>query len=158
MKKTDGRLRRGPRPQTWKYPDPFDHVRHNAYLKMRSQAWFRKEPWDLTIEEFFEFWPTEELWSQRGKRANGLCMVRVNTTLPWSKANCRVVERYEQLVRDKTARKHYFTRTLERSDAYSKIDPGGHSDPPRSSGRKPRDQGRQTEKSRKPKKDADTVS
>lgn len=81
-----------PRPSTWKYSDPFDHVRHNAWLKMKSQAAFRGEGWQLTVEEFFDFWP-EDKWLSRGRQKGHLCMTRLDAEKPWSKDNCHVVER-----------------------------------------------------------------
>ncbi len=143
MEKTNTDRRRGPKgpqPQKWLYKDPFDHVRHNAWLKHRSQARYRNEPYELECQDFFTLWPTEEMWARRGKLPDSLCMVRADTTLPWSLSNTLVVERYAQLVRDKTAHRP-LTRTLERTHAYSKTGKGGHSPPTRNFGRKPRDQG-----------------
>lgn len=91
---------KGPFIEGRRYKDEFDHVRHIAYLRMKAQCKFRSEPFDLTIEEFFELWP-QELWSQRGMRAEQLVMVRQDPEGSWTKSNCLVVTRYQQLCRGK---------------------------------------------------------
>jgi hypothetical protein len=88
----------------WKYPEQTDHERHVAFLKARSQAAYRSEPWTLTIEEFFYLWPKES-WRLRGRKPDELCMIRLDRELAWSIDNCMIVSRYAQLVRDKKARK-----------------------------------------------------
>jgi len=82
-----------PRPQCWKFSDPFDHVRHNAWLKMKSQADFRKEPWELSVEDFFKLWPTQEIWGQRGRASHNLCASRIDDEKPWSAENVELVTR-----------------------------------------------------------------
>jgi hypothetical protein len=84
------------------YSDPVDHARHIAFLKSRSQALYRQEGWLMTIEEYFEIW-RPEAWCLRGKKANDLCMIRRDRSLPWSRNNCLIVTRYQQITRDRTA-------------------------------------------------------
>lgn len=84
-----------PRPHTWKFSDPFDHVRHNAWLKMKSQALFRKEEWELSVEDFFAIWHSQELWEQRGKTKASLCATRIDPEKPWSKDNIELLTRTE---------------------------------------------------------------
>jgi hypothetical protein len=95
-----------------KYKDLFDHERHWAYLRMRAQANFRNEEFELTQDEFFEFW-TAELWPQRGRKPEDLCMVRDDVEKPWSKSNCLIVSRYQQLCRGKKMQKFKGYKTLD---------------------------------------------
>jgi hypothetical protein len=87
------------------YQDPIDHARHIAFLKSRSQCLYRGEGWLMTIEEYFDIWK-REAWPLRGKLATDLCMIRVDRSKPWSHDNCVLVTRYQQITRDRTARKH----------------------------------------------------
>jgi hypothetical protein len=91
---------KGAFPKTWKYKDPILHAKHVAYLRQKAQANFRQEGWEITIEEFFEMWP-DDLWVQRGRSQSSYCMIRKNITQPWSKSNCVIMLRYQQLVRNK---------------------------------------------------------
>ena len=71
----------------------FDVARHYAWHRMRSQAHYRGEEWQLTFAEFCEFWPTESVWAQRGRRSTDLCLTRFDYDEPWSATNCARVER-----------------------------------------------------------------
>jgi hypothetical protein len=104
---------KGPAPYAWIYKDPVDHWRHRSFLRSRSQAWFRKEGWELSIEDYFDLWQPE-LWAQRGRQPEQLCMVRRDVTQPWSKDNCLIVKRYWQMIRGKQSKqKGYGTREIE---------------------------------------------
>lgn len=96
--------RAGIRINARKYPDLLDHERHVAFLRARCQANYRGETWTMTIEEFFEMWPVE-MWSCRGRGYSDLCMVRIDPQAEWSKDNCQIVTRYEQLCRGRKPRK-----------------------------------------------------
>lgn len=91
------------RPSHWTYKDRFSHERHNAYLKSRSQTWYRcrvgleEGGWELTIEDFFEFWDTEEKWNRRGTEPDDLVLTRKDLTKPWSKDNCILMSRLERI-------------------------------------------------------------
>jgi hypothetical protein len=93
---------KGSAPWAWIHKDPFDHVRHNAWLKAKAQAAFRNEPWHLTIEDWFTIW-TPELWQRRGRGTNDVCMVRIDTDLGFTVDNVKIVERYFQIIRGKQA-------------------------------------------------------
>ena len=82
-----------PRPQCWKYKDPFDHDRHRKFLLGKAQAEFRNEGWELTVEEFFQLWPTQEVWSQRGRASHCLCASRIDDEKAWSKDNVELLTR-----------------------------------------------------------------
>ena len=81
-----------------KLPDPFDQTRHLAWNQMRTQAGFRGEDWQLPFEHFCEFWPNKEIWAQRGRGVNDLCLTRKNVNKSWSKDNCHMVTRRRHLL------------------------------------------------------------
>jgi hypothetical protein len=89
---------KGSRPELWKHKDPFDHERYIPYLRAKAQAAYRMEDWDLTFEEYCEFW-TPAAWSQRGRGSLDLAMIRIDTTIGWTAYNCQIVTRREQLRR-----------------------------------------------------------
>lgn len=90
-----------------KYPDEFTQQRRTAWSKMRSQASFRQELWDLEFEDFCQIWSSQELWQQRGKQRHNLVLYRIDTELPWSKSNCELITRYEQFWRTTIKRMEY---------------------------------------------------
>jgi hypothetical protein len=85
---------RGPDLKNRHYPDLEQHEKHIAFLRQRSQARFRGEGWTITIEEFFDLWPTD-LWSQRGRKPDEYCMTRKDNEGAWSKDNCMVISRLD---------------------------------------------------------------
>lgn len=80
------------------YSRPIDQEKHIAYLKNRAQAKLRGEPFELTIEEYFEFWQ-DDLWLQRGREGQMLVLTRKDTQGPWSKKNCFITTRLAVLIR-----------------------------------------------------------
>lgn len=87
-----------PRPKSWTYSDPFDHSRHKPFLRSRSQAVYRQETWELSFQDWCDFWNTEELWRQRGRSRSSLCLVRIDNEQPWSRSNCCLLPRINQLI------------------------------------------------------------
>lgn len=87
------------------YPDRFDRVRNKAWNRSRTQARFRGEPWELSFADYRDFWNTEEIWAQRGRGTDDLCMTRIDDELPWSRSNCCLITRINHL-RLKNARFH----------------------------------------------------
>lgn len=79
------------------YGDEFRHSRHIAFLRSRAQAKFRNEPWDLTIEQYFEIWNDEDTWNNRGRQADNVCLIRTDPKQPWTMSNVKVVTRLAQL-------------------------------------------------------------
>ena len=88
--------RSGPRPDKRRFPDPIDHERFIAWHRARVQARFRDEPWDLTVEDWFQLW-TKAKWAKRGRGRDDLCMIRKDHTLSWCVGNVKVVSRLFQL-------------------------------------------------------------
>lgn len=101
--------RPGPYLEGRKFQDLIDHERHIQYCRRKAQANFRNEGWDMTIEEYFELW-TRELWPQRGRKRDDLVMIRRDVEKPWSRENCCIVTRYQQLCRYKTMRYPGYTK------------------------------------------------
>ena len=95
-----GRTAGKPFIQGRKYKNEIEHAKHWGYLRQKAQANFRKEGWDMTIEEYFDLW-RDDLWVQRGRQPENLCMIREDVEKPWSKSNCLIVSRYQQLCRGK---------------------------------------------------------
>lgn len=92
--------RPGPRPFMWKTgPDPRTHEQYTAWLKARAQAQFRGEAWDLTFEQYQELWG--DLWEERGRTRDSLCLSRADYEKGWSLANCQVVTRREHAARQR---------------------------------------------------------
>lgn len=79
-----------------RFPDDYENQLFKVWHKHRQQARFRNEDYDLTPEDFIALWP-KKLWAKRGRSRNSLCLVRVDLALPWSKQNCAVISRLEQL-------------------------------------------------------------
>ena len=79
------------------YPgDRFEQMRHRSFTRSKCQAKFRNEEWALTLEEWRLFW-TPERWRQRGKGTMDLCMTRIDPEKSWSRSNCCLVTRVDQL-------------------------------------------------------------
>ena len=71
-------------------PRPFNPLerQNRAFLVARCQARFRGEPWEFTFEEWWTCW--EGLWDRRGRQADDLIMVRINTAKPWREDNVEI--------------------------------------------------------------------
>ena len=85
-----------PKPAAWLHKDPAVHVKFDPWHKMRSQANYRQEGWDLPFEDFCAIW-TDDLWLQRGRASTDLAMTRVDPEEAWSKDNVVIVTRRQQL-------------------------------------------------------------
>jgi hypothetical protein len=78
------------------FQDPVDHARHIAYWRWLSQARYRGEPTDLTLEQWFKVW-TPELWARRGRGVDDLCLIRGPKSNEWRLGNLAIVSRRTQL-------------------------------------------------------------
>jgi hypothetical protein len=74
------------------FPRPIDQEKHMGFLKNRVQSRFRKETWELTIEEYFSLWP-DDLWVQRGRLGHELVLTRRDVDGAWSVSNCVICTR-----------------------------------------------------------------
>jgi hypothetical protein len=103
-KRTGGRgprpQSRGLRPHLWiSGPDPRAHKQYGAFLLHRAQANYRKEPHELTFEQWAEIWNKDGAWEKRGRSIECVCLARQDLTLPWSVDNVEILTRREQLAR-----------------------------------------------------------
>ena len=94
-----GQGRSAPRPNSWKYEDMFDRIRHVPYLRQKAQCKFRGEAFELTFENFCTLWDTEEKWCARGRNRADLVLTRIDIQGPWSMTNVEIITRGEQLTR-----------------------------------------------------------
>jgi len=79
------------RPTRWKSgPDPVDHAKYNAWLKHRSQAWYRKESYELTFDDWKTLWANPTHWHNRGRNIDSYILNRLDVNKSWSLANCVV--------------------------------------------------------------------
>lgn len=89
-------------PDSWcTGPDPVRHDKYYAYLKHRSQAKYRKETHSLTWEQWETLWPND-LWSQRGRSADSLCLQQIETGEGWHISNVEIVTRRQHLQNKRT--------------------------------------------------------
>lgn len=100
---------RGPRPHTWKCgPDEYRHSMYHPWQKMKAQAKFRGDDFDLSFEEFFNIWNGH--WHERGRQADNLCLTRKDWGGPWDKDNSILVTRQEHLEAQGFYRQHQVGR------------------------------------------------
>jgi len=98
----------GPRPLAWKSgPDPVVHAQYIAWLRARSQAHFRREPWDLTFDQYRELW--HDNWHRRGRTRDTLCLSRRDYDLGWCVDNCELLTRREHNCRQVAWRRTHGT-------------------------------------------------
>lgn len=76
--------------------DPLDKQRHLSFLRSQAQARFRGELWQLTYEDYCEFW-NESTFPLRGRSPECLCLCRYDPTGPWSKSNTVQITRANHL-------------------------------------------------------------
>jgi hypothetical protein len=90
--------KRGPRPSSWRSgPDPVQHTKYRAWIQQRNQAQFRREPWDLSFEDWLGLWGDD--YDRRGRLATDLCLTRSDLEQGWSRHNCTLMERREHMRR-----------------------------------------------------------
>lgn len=92
----------GPRPHCWKVQGELNHEQYIAWLRMKAQAQFRKEPWALSFEEFQGIWHSH--WDLRGRGSKDYCLTRVDPEGSWSKDNTACMMRCEHLRRQRLYR------------------------------------------------------
>ena len=96
QKKSKGK--RGLRPHTWcTGPDKRKHDMFRAWHTSRAQANYRKEIWNLTLDEFCAAW--DPYWENRGRGRDSYCMTRYDIDGPWDKDNIVMVTRLQHLRR-----------------------------------------------------------
>lgn len=91
----------GPRPDLQKYPGVLGRMRI-AWDRMKAQAKFRNEPWNLSWQDFQDLW--EGHWHNRGRSVDDLCLTRIDWTGTWELGNIELVTRKEHYSRQGRAR------------------------------------------------------
>jgi hypothetical protein len=66
-----------------------------SWSRMKAQAKYRDEGWDLTWEQYQEIWADK--WHLKGRGREDLCLTRIDWTGPWSITNVSLVFRIEHL-------------------------------------------------------------
>ena len=84
-------------PHNRRFKDPEDHAKFLVWHKVRQQAQWRGETWQLTPEEFIAVWGNQ--WQFRGRGRTDLCMTRRDPQLPWQWDNCEIITRLTQFRR-----------------------------------------------------------
>lgn len=79
------------RPNTWVIKDPVLHEMYLPFLRSRSQAWYLKQDWELTFEDFVAVWGTK--WAERGRASDNYSMARIDTDLGWTVDNVTLMTR-----------------------------------------------------------------
>jgi len=77
-------------------PDRYVVETRVGFSRAKCQADYRNEVWQLTIEDWREFW-TRELWPRRGRTTNAICITRRDYEKPWSRYNCCLVDRFDAI-------------------------------------------------------------
>lgn len=95
--------RTDPRPQCWKVPGEIPHEQYRCWIQHKNQANFRKEPYEITFEQYQELWTGK--WERKGRGTNDYCLTRIDSEGAWSLDNVEVLERVEHLRRQGYARR-----------------------------------------------------
>lgn len=73
-----------------------------SYCRMRAQAKYRNEGWDISWEQYQEIW--EGKWHLKGRASDDLCLTRIDWAGPWTMANVNLVFRLDHLRRQSKER------------------------------------------------------
>jgi hypothetical protein len=92
-------------------------MRHRAYVRHKAQCAFRREGFELTLEDWFDFWPDEKTFAQRGRAIDDLMMTRWDVEKSWSRKNCCLITRlahFNIVSKRKTGRpyEHFFKEAI----------------------------------------------
>ena len=88
----------GRRPHQWvSGPDEEDNRSYYAWLQCRNQARYRREPWDLTFEQWQAVWAG--LWHRRGRSGEQLCITRRDGEGSWTLDNVIIITRRQHAQR-----------------------------------------------------------
>lgn len=94
-----GQRGRNSNPDTWVTgPNLLTREKYYAYLKHRAQARFRKEPYQLSWEDWQTLWSDSD-FQKRGRSKNDLCLARLDHLGAWELCNVVVCTRLEVLKR-----------------------------------------------------------
>ena len=66
---------------------------NRRYARMKAQAKFRNEEWNLTPEQYMKLWEESGVKEHIGSKPHQYCMVRKDSIEAWSESNCIIVTR-----------------------------------------------------------------
>jgi hypothetical protein len=85
-------------PERWKHGPNKDKQQVNRwYLMAKAQARFRDEPWDLTFDQYYDFWRGKI--HLRGRKETSMSLTRIDDTQGWTKHNCVMARRRDAITR-----------------------------------------------------------
>lgn len=91
---------KGIRPHIWKSgSDPVDHKLYVACQRSRAQAHFRGEVWTITEQEYIDLWRYHDLYLNKGRSPDQLCLSRCDPDGDWTLDNVEVITRLEHFRR-----------------------------------------------------------
>jgi hypothetical protein len=73
-----------------------------SYCRMRAQAKYRDEGWDLTWEQYQEIWADK--WHLKGRGREDLCLSRIDWAGAWTIDNVNLIFRIDHLQRQSKQR------------------------------------------------------
>ena len=86
-------------PNKWKWGPAKDlRDKNTAFLKMRCQATYRNEVFNLTFQDFDKIWD-DNSWAKKGPKGWNLIMSRIDPFKSWNKNNVHILSRTENLLR-----------------------------------------------------------
>ena len=76
------------------YPDdPISQAYHLKYMRHKAQAKYRREEYELTLDEYMSIWLESPYLDNHGRTSSAHCMIRINEDLPWRLDNVEIVPR-----------------------------------------------------------------
>lgn len=81
-------------------PDLMRREKYYAFLKHRCQCRYRGEDYQLTFEDWENFWP-DDVYLRRGRSIDSLLLTRYDISEGWSVENCLIQDRKTHLARKK---------------------------------------------------------
>lgn len=81
-----GRIGRKPNANMWTDERLLQREKYYAFIKHRAQCNYRGEDFFLTETDWLSMW-TDELFKQRGRKSESLCIYRVDPEKPWQADN-----------------------------------------------------------------------
>jgi hypothetical protein len=80
-------------------PDLYQREIFYAWHKHRAQCRFRKEPYELTFEDWQSIWADPDEFAQRGRQRLSIILTRIDDEKSWTMDNVEKITRLEQLRR-----------------------------------------------------------
>ena len=68
-----------------------EHPWNRRYARMKAQAKYRNQEWNLEPEEYMKMWDNSGVKEHCGRQPHQYCMVRKDPIEAWSTNNCIIV-------------------------------------------------------------------